>query len=50
MPAMMSYIDEQSKTGFYFNNVGKVVFDNVKASGFTGEKVILNNVSSFKEE
>lgn len=49
MPAMMSYIDPQCKTGFYFNNVKEIVFENVKASGYKGDKVILNNVSSFKE-
>lgn len=50
MPAMMSYIDEQCKLGFYFNNVKNVKFENVEASGYDGQKVILNNVDSFKEE
>jgi len=50
MPAMMSYIDEQCKTGFYFNNVDNVYFNNVSATGYDGEKVILNNVKEFKED
>lgn len=50
MPAMMSYIEEQSKTGFYFNNVKNVVFENVQAKGYIGDKVILNNVDNFVEK
>ena len=48
-PAMMSFIDDYSKLGFYFNNVENVVMDNVVAKGYEGEEVILNNVTSYKK-
>ncbi len=48
-PAMMSYIDKQSKAGFCFFNVEKVVLENVKASGYVGDEVHVENVTSLKE-
>ena len=46
---MMSFIDDYSKLGFFFNNVENVVMDNVAAKGYEGEEVILNNVTSYKK-
>ena len=47
-PAMMSFIKPVSKIGFYFNNVNKVIFDNVTLSNQDGEKVIQENVGNIE--
>jgi polygalacturonase len=49
-PAMMDGIGEMSRVGFVFDNVEKVVFDNVKAEGYDGEKLVLKNVGSLIEK
>lgn len=49
-PAMMSYVDEQSKLGLYFNGVKSVKLKNVTIDGQVGERVILENIDSFVEE
>lgn len=49
-PAMMSYIDECSKLGLYFNNVKSVSLHNVTMSGQDGERVMLHNVDAFDED
>ncbi|MBP3713341.1 MAG: glycoside hydrolase family 28 protein [Bacilli bacterium] len=49
-PAMMDGYDKQSKIGFYFLNVNKVRFENVKASGYEGERFIVDNVLSLEEK
>lgn len=43
-PAMMSYIDEYSKAGLYFNNVKNVVLKNVTLEGYEGEEIMTENV------
>lgn len=49
-PAMMSFIDEESKKGLYFNNVKSVILKNVEVKGQDGEEVIPLNVESLKVE
>lgn len=48
-PAMMDGIEEQSKAGFVFSNVGNVSIENVKASGYVGDEFVLKNVRNFEE-
>ena len=46
---MMLDVDECSKLGLYFNNVKKVILNNVSIQDAVGKKVILNNVGEFLE-
>ncbi len=48
-PAMMSFIDDYSKLGFYFNNVSKVKIKNVSIQGQNGKEFIYENVNEVKE-
>ena len=50
IPAMMSFIEPVSKVGFYFNCVNKIKLNNVKVEGYSGEKIISNNVESIVEK
>lgn len=43
-PAMMSYIEDVSKLGLYFNCVNKVSLKNVTLEGQEGDRVITENV------
>jgi len=43
-PAMMSFIEDHSKLGFYFNNVACVKVKNVTLAGQRGEEFIFENV------
>jgi len=43
-PAMMSFAEELSKSGFVFNNVNKVILENVKVSGCKNKDINLNGV------
>jgi polygalacturonase len=43
-PAMMSFIPDYSKLGFYFHNVNKVHLNNVQISGQKGEAFQFENV------
>ncbi|HHZ11727.1 MAG TPA: glycoside hydrolase family 28 protein, partial [Acholeplasmataceae bacterium] len=43
-PAMMSFIEDHSKLGFYFNNVACVKIKNVTLAGQRGEEFIFENV------
>ena len=38
-PAMMSYIEKESKSGFFIANAKNVTFENVILSGNIGEKI-----------
>lgn len=38
-PAMMSFIEEEAKTGFFIKNVENIEFKNVKVVGNIGEKI-----------
>lgn len=49
-PAMMSFIEDFSRLGFYFNNVTKVKIQNVTVNGQNGEKFIFENVSEIIKE
>ncbi len=49
-PAMMSFIEDTSKMGFFINGVDKVNLKNVVLDGYEGEKFILDNVGSVNEE
>lgn len=48
-PAMMSYIDKQSKLGLYFNCVKKVHLKNVTMAGQAGEMITAVNVEEVVE-
>ncbi len=43
-PAMMSYAEEVSKMGLYFNSVQKVTLKNVTIDGQDGEEIVKENV------
>ncbi|MGI6767635.1 MAG: glycoside hydrolase family 28 protein [Bacilli bacterium] len=49
-PAMMSFIEDYSKLGFYFNNVQKVRVKNVTITGQNGEKFCFENVTEIIKE
>lgn len=49
-PVMACGIDEVSKMGFVFENVRKVVFENVSASGYEGKEVISDGVDEIYME
>lgn len=49
-PAMMSFIDDYSKLGFYFNNVAKVTIKNVTLKGQKGNQFIFENVCQVDKE
>ena len=49
-PAMMSYIDQESKRGLYFNSVKNVHLKNVTMSGQVGDAVTCLNVEKVVEE
>ncbi len=48
-PAMMSYIEDVSKLGLYFNCVKKVTLKNVTMEGQAGDRVITENVGEVVE-
>ncbi len=43
-PAMMSYIEDVSKLGLYFNCVKSVTLENVRVEGQEGQRVVTENV------
>lgn len=47
-PAMMSYIEDFTKLGFYFNNVASVKIKNVALAGQKGDKFIFENVQKIE--
>ena len=49
-PAMMSYIEDVSKLGLYFNCVKKVTLKNVTVEGQEGDRVVTENVGEVVEE
>lgn len=49
-PAMMSYIDDVSKLGLYFNCVNAVTLKNVTLEGQEGDKVVAANVKKVVDE
>ena len=48
-PAMMSFIDDVSKLGLFFNGVEEVELKNVRLEGYVGERIIKENVGRIKE-
>lgn len=48
-PAMMSYIEDVSKLGLYFNCVKKVTLKNVTMEGQEGDRVITENVGEVED-
>lgn len=50
LPAMMCDIDKQSKSGFLFTNVKRVIIDNVSITGVKSDVFIQNNVDEFIEK
>ncbi|CDR31228.1 Exo-poly-alpha-D-galacturonosidase precursor [Acholeplasma oculi] len=50
IPAMMSFLEPQVKTGLQFRNVNQVNISNVSLDGVLGEEVILENVKDYKRD
>ncbi len=48
-PAMMSYIEDVSKLGLYFNCVKKVSLKNVTLTGQDGQRVVAENVEEVED-
>ena len=44
IPAMMDFIDSQSRGGFYFNNIKDLEIKNLTVKNAEGEEIIRNNV------
>jgi polygalacturonase len=42
-PAMMSFIEKETKGGFFIANAKNITFENVEVNGYTGEKIRLLN-------
>ena len=49
-PAMMSFAEDVSKLGFFFNGVNKVILKNVSLSGQEGSRIIKENVGSIEDD
>lgn len=49
-PAMMSYLEPMKKENFYFNNIDRVIINNVKVIGATKDTYTLKNVNMITEE